>query len=209
MALRILIVDDHELVRRGVRALVDRQPAMTVVGEAGTVQEAVRQAGQLAPDVVVLDLRLPDGTGVDACRQIKAALPQTQVVVLTSYPDPDDLQAARDAGADACLLKRVGSGPLLEALQRAGRGERTGAPRLERAPRMRDPTGAFAGLNGQELQILARVMRGRTNQQIGEDLGLSERAVHNRVGDLLTRLGLDSRAQAAAYAARHGIEDYL
>ncbi len=216
MGLRVLLVDDHEVVRVGVRALIDRQPEMEVVGEAGTVREAVEQASKLAPDVVVLDVRLPGGTGLEACRQIKADRPETRVIMLTSFPDDEVLFEAIANGADGYVLKQIGSDELIGALERVGRGESLIDPAVMgrvfakmREMRLQERAHAFAGLNAQEMQILARVAEGETNREIGEALHLSEKTVRNYVSMILSKLDLNSRAQAAAYAARNRIEDYV
>jgi len=216
MGLRILLVDDHEVVRVGVRALIDRQPGMEVVGEAGTVREAVRQAERLAPDVVVLDIRLPGGSGLDACRQIKDLRPETRIIILTSFPDEEVLFDAIGAGADGYVLKQIGSADLLQALERVGRGESLLDPALTnrvfakmREVRRQERAHAFADLSVQELQILGLVAEGKTNREIGAELQLSEKTVRNYVSIILGKLDVTSRAQAAAYAARHRIEDYL
>jgi two-component system response regulator DevR len=216
MGLRILLVDDHEVVRVGVRALIERQPEMEVVGEAGTVREAVTKARQLAPDVVVLDIRLPGGNGLDACRQIKAHRPETRIIILTSFPDDEVLLDAIASGADGYVLKQIGSDELIRALERVGRGENLVDPALMdrvfakmREMRRQERAHAFADLTGQEMQILARVAEGQTNRQIGTALHLSEKTVRNYVSEILGKLNVASRAQAAAYAARHRIEEYL
>jgi two-component system response regulator DevR len=216
MGLRILLVDDHEVVRVGVRALIERQPEMEVVGEAGTVREAVTQARRLAPDVVVLDIRLPGGNGLDACRQIKAHRPETRIIILTSFPDDDVLLDAIASGADGYVLKQIGSEELIHALERVGRGENLVDPALMdqvfakmREMRRQERAHAFADLTGQEMQILARVAEGQTNREIGAALHLSEKTVRNYVSEILGKLSVASRAQAAAYAARHRIEEYL
>ncbi len=216
MGLRILLVDDHEVVRVGVRALIERQPGMEVVGEAGTVREAVTQAEQLAPDVVVLDIRLPGGNGLEACRQIKACRPETRIIVLTSFPDDDVLFDAIACGADGYILKQIGSDELIRALERVGRGESLLDPSLTdrvfakmREVRQQERAHAFADLNAQEMQILARIAEGQTNREIGAALHLSEKTVRNYVSGILSKLDVTSRAQAAAYAARHRIENYL
>lgn len=216
MRLRILLVDDHEVVRLGVRALIDDEPGMEVVGEAGTVQEALTLVNVLLPDVVVLDMRLPDGHGVDACRQIKTDLPETRVIVLTSFPNEEVILDAISAGADGYVLKQIGSGELLTALQRVGQGESLLDPAITGRvlARMREmhrleQASSFASLSDREMQILARVAQGKTNREIGEDLNLSETTARNYVSSILSKLNLTSRAQAAAYAARHRIEDYL
>ncbi|MBU0492421.1 MAG: response regulator transcription factor [Chloroflexi bacterium] len=214
--LRVLLVDDHEVVRVGLRALIERQPGMEVVGEAGTAQEAVTQAERLAPDVVVLDIRMPGDTGLVACRQIKVRRPGTQIIILTSYPDDEVLFDAIAAGADGYVLKQIGSDDLVRALERVGRGESLLDPAVTdrvfarmREARQRDRASAFADLTAQEMQILALVAEGQTNREIGNVLHLSEKTVRNYVSEILRKLELTSRAQAAAYAARHRIEEYL
>ena len=216
MSLRILLVDDHEVVRVGVRALIERQEDMEVIGEASTVREAITQAEQLAPDVVVLDIRLPGGNGLEACRQIKALRPDTRIIVLTSYPDDEVLFDAIGAGADGYVLKQIGSDELIRALQRVGRGQSLLDPSLTdqvfakmRQVRKQERAHAFADLTAQEMQILAHLAEGETNREIGTAVQLSEKTVRNYVSIILSKLGLNSRAQAAAYAARHRIEDYL
>jgi two-component system response regulator DevR len=216
MGLRILLVDDHEVVRVGVRSLIERQPGMEVVGEASTVREAVSQSEQLAPDVVVLDVRLPGGDGLDACRQIKAQRPETRIIVLTSFPDDEVLFDAIACGADGYVLKQIGSHELIRALQRVGRGESLLDPSVTdrvfakmREMRRQERADAFASLTEQEMQILAHVAEGETNKEIGIALQLSEKTVRNYISIILSKLDLNSRAQAAAYAARHRIEDYL
>ncbi|MFZ5917973.1 MAG: response regulator transcription factor [Chloroflexota bacterium] len=214
--LRILLVDDHEVVRVGLRALIERHPNMEVVGEAGTAQEAVAQTGRLAPNVVVLDVRLPGSNGLEACKRIKSRWPETRIIILTSFPDDEILFGAIAAGADGYVLKKVGSDDLIRALERVGRGENLLDPsvtervfkkvreaqRLERAD-------AFADLSRQEMQILAYIAEGKTNGEIGKELHLSAKTVRNYVSELLGKLKLTSRAQAAAYAARHRVEDFL
>jgi DNA-binding NarL/FixJ family response regulator len=216
VSLRILLVDDHEVVRVGIGALIDRQPGMEVVGEAATVREAVNQARQLAPDVVVMDVRLPGGSGLDACQQIKAQRPETRIIILTSYPDDEVLFDAIANGADGYVLKKIGSDDLIRALERVGRGENLLDPSLTaqvfakmRQVRREERAHAFAGLTVQEMQILAHIAEGKTNREIGEAVHLSEKTVRNYVSAILNKLSLASRAQAAAYAARHRIEDYL
>jgi two-component system response regulator DevR len=216
MGLRILLVDDHEVVRVGVRALIENQPGMEVVGEATTVREAVSQTEQLAPDVVVLDIRLPGGDGLDACRQIKARRPDTRIIILTSFPDDEVLYDAIAAGAEGYVLKQIGSDDLIHALERVGQGESLLDPTLTarvfakvREARQQERAHAFADLTEQEMQILAHVAEGETNREIGAALQLSEKTVRNYISIILGKLNLSSRAQAAAYAARNRIEIYL
>jgi len=216
MSLRILLVDDHEVVRVGVRALIERQPDMEVVAEASTVREAISQAEQLVPDVVVLDIRLPGGSGLEACRQIKANRPETRVIILTSFPDDEVLFDAIAAGADGYVLKQIGSDDLIGALECVGQGQNLLDPSLTnrlfakvREARRQERAHAFADLTAQEMHILALVAEGQTNREIGSQVQLSEKTVRNYVSIILGKLDLTSRAQAAAYAARHRIEDYL
>ena len=187
-----------------------------VVGEAGTVREAVKWAEELAPDVVVLDMRLPDGHGVDVCRQIKTTLPETRIIVLTSFPDDEVILDAIAHGADGYVLKQIGSDELLNAIQRVGRGESLLDPSISnrvfarvRKLRQQEWAHAFASLSTREMKILALVTEGYTNKEIGNTLHLSSRTVRNYVSDILSKLDLTSRAQAAAYAARNRIEDFL
>lgn len=216
MGLNILLVDDHEVVRVGLRTLIERQPGMEVVGEAGTVAQAIFLARQLAPDVVVMDIRLPDDSGLEACRQIKAERSETKIIILTSYPDDKTIFDAIAAGADGYVLKLVGSGELIRALEQVGRGDSPLDPSIANRilAKVREATKweqaqAFACLSAQEVRILALIAEGQTNREIGAALHLSEKTVRNYVSDILSKLGLTSRAQAAAYAARHRIEDYL
>jgi two-component system response regulator DevR len=216
MGLRVLLVDDHEVVRVGVCALIERQPGMEVIGEAGTAGEAVALVQQLVPDVVLLDVRLPGSSGLNACRQIKALRPETRVIILTSFPDDEVLFDAIASGADGYVLKQIGSDDLIRALERVGRGESLLDPAVTdrvfakmREVRRRERANAFADLSEQEMHILAYIAEGQTNRQIGDALHLSEKTVRNYVSHMLNKLNLSSRAQAAAYAARHRVEDFL
>lgn len=214
--LRILVVDDHEVVRMGLRSLIERQPFMEIVGEAGTAKTAVQKAEHLTPDVVVLDLRLPDTSGIEACREIKARVPGSKVIVLTSFPDDELLFDAIVAGADGYILKQVGSDDLIQGLEQVGKGQSLLDPALTkkvfarmREARRHERTTAFAELTEREMEILARVAEGETNQAIASALSLSEKTVRNHVSNILSKLYLTSRAQAAAYATRHRIKDYV
>lgn len=216
MTLKVLLVDDHEVVRVGIRALIERHPDMEVVGEASTVREAIHGAESLRPDVVVLDVRLPGGSGVDACREIKKRWPETKIVMLTSFAEDETIFEAIACGAEGYVLKQIGSAELIEALERVGRGEYLldAAVTSRVLAKVRDAhrqeqANAFRELNHQELQTLACVAEGLTNREIGARLGLSEKTVRNYVSTILGKLNLNSRAQAAAYAARHRIEDHL
>lgn len=214
--MRILLVDDHEVVRLGLRTLLERQPGFQVVGEAGTAEEAVAQALTLHPDVVVMDIRLPGRSGIDACREIVQRLPETKVIMLTSYAEDELLFDAIAAGAAGYVLKRIGSDDLVRAIETVGRGEALLSPevtarvmaRVREAARQ-SAQAAFAGLTEQELKVLGLVARGMTNREIARSLHLSEGTVRNYVSVILNKLGLSNRAEAAAYAVKHRITEVL
>ena len=210
--LRLLIVDDHEVVRQGLVALLGRREGFEVVAEAGTVAEAVDQARKFQPDVVVMDVRLPDGSGIEACREIRAELPKTRVVMLTSYPDEEAVLSAIVAGAAGYLLKQIRARDLVSALEAVGRGESLLDPAvtekvLERVRRI--ATGGqmdeLAQLTPQEQKILALVAEGKTNKEIAAEIFLSDKTVKNYVSSILSKLNLERRAQAAAFVAKHRV----
>jgi DNA-binding NarL/FixJ family response regulator len=208
--LRLLIVDDHEVVRKGLVALFDRREGFQVVGEAGTVTEAVDQARTLQPDVVIMDVRLPDGSGVEACREIRSERPETKVIMLTSYPDEEAVLSAIVAGASGYLLKQVRARDLVAALEAVGRGESLLDPAvtekvLERVRRIAasDQPDELAALTPQERKILMLVAEGMTNKEIATDVFLSDKTVKNYVSSILSKLNLERRAQAAAFVAKH------
>jgi two-component system response regulator DevR len=207
---RLLIVDDHEVVRQGLVALLDRREGFQVVGEAGTVAEAIDQATKLEPDIVVMDVRLPDGSGIEACREIRAEHPATRVVMLTSFPDEEAVLSAIVAGASGYLLKQIRARDLVAALESVGRGESLLDPAvtekvLERIRRI--ATGPvddeIAQLTSQEQKILALVAEGKTNKEIAAEVFLSDKTVKNYVSSILSKLNLERRAQAAAFVAKH------
>ena len=216
MALRILIVDDHEVVRLGLRALLDRHPDFTVVDEAGTAREALQKALLHRPDVVVMDIRLPGRSGIDACRDIVSQLPDTRVIMLTSYAEDELLFDAIEAGACGYVLKQIGSDDLVRAIEAVGRGEALLDPsvtrrvleRVREAAR-RDEAAAFAELTDQELRVLALIAEGKTNREIARALYLGEGTVRNYVSSILGKLGVTNRAEAAAFAVRHNLKEYL
>lgn len=210
--LRIMLVDDHEVVRLGLRALLSRHPRFDVVAEAGTAEEALVKARVQKPDVVVMDVRLPGRSGIDATRDIVATLPDTKVIILTSFADDDLLMEAVAAGATGYVLKQIGSDDLVKALEAVARGEALLDPammnkafaRLREAAR-RDRGDAFKMLTEQEVKIITLVAHGQTNREIASELYLSEKTVRNYVSSILGKLGLSHRAQAAAYAVEHGL----
>jgi two-component system response regulator DevR len=206
--LTLLIVDDHEVVRQGLAALLGRRPGFQVVAEAGTVAEAVAAARKFRPDLVVMDVRLPDGSGIEACREIRAEMPDTRVIMLTSYPDEDAVLSAIIAGASGYLLKQVRARDLVAALEAVGRGESLLDPAvtgrvLDRVRRIAttDHPDELAQLTSQEQKILLLVAEGKTNKQIAAEVFLSDKTVTNYVSSILAKLNLERRAQAAAYMA--------
>ena len=205
--LRVLLVDDHEVVRQGLRALLDAADAIDVVGEAGTAADAVRRVGYDNPEVVVMDVRLPDGSGVDACREIRSRWPDIKVLMLTSYADEEALVAAIMAGAAGYVLKRIDSDELLRSIERVGRGESLLDPEMtERLFRKirgeADEDPLLARLSPQERRILDLIAEGMTNREIADELYLAEKTVKNYVSNLLGKLEMKRRSEAAAYAAR-------
>src|SRR6188508_1902217 len=207
--LTLLVVDDHEVVRQGLVAMLDRRPGFQVVAEAGTVAESIEMARKFQPDLVVMDVRLPDGSGIEACREIRAEMPQTRVVMLTSYPDEEAVFSAIVAGASGYLLKQVRARDLVSALDAVGRGESLLDPAvtekvLERVRRI--ATGGandeLAQLTAQEQKILLLVAEGKTNKEIAAEVFLSDKTVKNYVSSILSKLNLQRRAQAAAYVAK-------
>jgi DNA-binding NarL/FixJ family response regulator len=210
---RILVVDDHEVVRQGLVALLDRRPNFQVVAEAGTVEEALAQAHLHQPDIVIMDVRLPDGSGVEACREIRADLPDTRVVMLTSFPDDEAVLSAIVAGAAGYLLKQIRARDLIAGLEAVGRGESLLDPAVtERVlARVRQIASGeihdeLSGLTPQERKILMLVAEGMTNKEIAAEIFLSDKTVKNYVSSILAKLNLERRAQAAAFVARHRLD---
>ena len=205
--MKVVVVDDHEVVRQGLKALIDAQDDLEVVGEAGDVESAIRQVGYHSPDVVVMDVRLPDGTGVEACREIRSRWPEVNVLMLTSYADEEALVSSIMAGAAGYVLKRIDSADLVDAIRRVADGESLLDPNLTdrlfariRGDEPDDPL--LARLSPQERRILDLISEGKTNRQIAESLFLAEKTVKNYVSNLLSKLEMSRRSEAAAYAAR-------
>ena len=216
MTLRILIVDDHEVVRLGLRSLLSNQANFVVVDEAASAKDAVEKAVQHRPDVVVMDIRMPGDNGIEACREIKMHLPNTEVLMLTSYAEDEMLFDAISAGAAGYVLKQGGGDELIRAIQRVGQGEALLDPavtqrvlaRVRQATRQ-EQAAAFNDLTEQELRVLGLVSEGRTNKEIAKSLFLGEGTVRNYVSSILSKLGLTNRAEAAAYAVRHNLHEFL
>jgi DNA-binding NarL/FixJ family response regulator len=205
--LRVVLVDDHEVVREGLRALLDAEDGIEVVGESGTVADAVRRVGYDSPDVVVLDVRLPDGSGIEACREIRARWPGVRVLMLTSFADDEALFASIMAGASGYVLKQIKGSDLISSVRRVGRGESLLDPemteRVFRRIRGEEPDDPLlARLSNQERKILELIAEGLTNRQIAERMFLAEKTVKNYVSNVLAKLDMSRRSEAAAYAAR-------
>jgi two-component system response regulator DevR len=208
--LRVMLVDDHEVVRGGIRALLEGTEDIVVCAEAATVREAVAEAERALPDVVVMDVQLADGSGIEATREIRARRPATQVIMLTSYASDEALFASIMAGAAGYVLKQIGGGDLVRSIRTVGMGQSLLDPavtggvldRIRRGQgRLRDEK--LDRLTPQEERILSLVADGRTNRQIGEELHLAEKTIKNHVSSILTKLQVTRRAEAAAYLARH------
>jgi two-component system response regulator DevR len=208
--LRILLVDDHEVVRDGVKALLQATDDIIVTAEASSVREAVDEADRARPDVVVMDVRLADGSGIEATREIRARHPKTAVIMLTSFADDEALFASIMAGASGYVLKQVKGGELVRAIRTVGKGESLLDPAVTSAVLDRLRKGKhllkdekLARLSPQEERILSLVADGKTNREIGEELHLAEKTVKNYVSSILSKLEVARRAEAAAYLARH------
>lgn len=207
--IRVYVLDDHELVRRGLQELLESE-GFVVVGTSGSAEEATRRIPALRPDVSVLDARLPDGTGIEVCRDVRAVDPSLNCLILTSYDDEQALRGAVLAGAAGYVLKEIGGTDLLGALRRAARGESLFDAAVKAkiiqgltAPQRVDPR--VASLTPQERRVLDLVGQGLTNRQIGEQMLLAEKTVKNYVSSMLAKLGFERRTQAAVYIAQ-GIE---
>ncbi len=207
----VLVVDDHKVVRQGVRAFIDTQPDLTVVGEAGTGDEAVALAAEHAPDVVIVDLVMPGMDGVEVTRQVKQVSPRTQVIVLTSYHQDEHIFPAIRAGALSYLLKDVGPAELADAVRKAANGEAVLHPRVaarvvqELHGARQDSPNPFTELSDRELEVLRLIADGLNNADIAETLVISEKTVKSHVSNILNKLHLADRTQAAVYAWREGV----
>jgi DNA-binding NarL/FixJ family response regulator len=209
--IRVLIVDDHEVVRVGLRTLLSRALNIEVAGEAASVGEAIARAANLLPDVVLLDVRLGDGSGFDVCREIQTFEKDVRVLVLTSFADDDIIVQAISSGADGYLLKEVGRDALIEAIEKVASGHSildpavTGRVFGKVQALVQDPTSGnkLRLLSSQERKVLALVAEGKTNKEIAAVLGLSDKTIKNYFSNILDKLQLSRRAQAAAYFVQH------
>jgi len=204
---RVFLLDDHEIVRRGLRELLEQEPDLEIVGEAGTAEEALSRIPPTRPNVALLDVRLPDGDGVEVCREIRSAHPEIRCLMLTSFADDEALFSAIMAGASGYLLKQVKGNDLVDAIRRVGNGESLLDPSmtarvLDRIRSGADEEDELAALTEQERRVLDLIAEGLTNRQIAERMFLAEKTVKNYVSNLLAKLGMSRRSEAAAFAAR-------
>jgi two-component system, NarL family, response regulator DevR len=206
MAIRVFLLDDHELVRTGLRTLLNGESDMEVIGEAGTAEQGVLLIRELEPDVAILDVRLPDGNGIEVCREIQSTMPSIRCLMLTSYSDDDALFSSIMAGASGYVLKEVGSGDLLGDIRRVSQGMSLLDPALTqelmaRLHRDQEAESRLTVLTPQERRVLELIALGQSNRQIAEQLFLAEATVKNYVSSLLSKLGMRRRTEAAVYAA--------
>lgn len=212
MTIRVLLIDDHEVVRRGIASLLSVEDDLEVAGEAGDGESGIRRVGFDTPDVVLLDVRLPDMNGVEVCGEIKKRFPQTKVVMLTSHADPAAVGAAIRCGADGFLLKQLDGAAIVRAIRSVSKGRSVLDPELTgtvfshlRGEMQEDPR--LRSLNDRERRILDLMAQGMTNRQIADDIFLAEKTVKNYVSGILRKLGMSTRTEAAAFMARMGATD--
>ncbi len=212
----ILLVDDHEVVRLGLKSLLEHNDQFEVVAEAGTAKEAVAQVEKYHPDVVLMDIRLPGASGIEACEEITTRWPDVRVVILTSYAEDEMLFSAIRAGASGYVLKQIGAEGLITAIEAACRGEAMLDPAVTqrvfqevRRAVKEEEAAAFANLSQQEKHVLALVSEGKTNREIAAALYLGEGTVRNYVSSILSKLEVSNRAEAAAYAVEHNLKEYI
>jgi two-component system response regulator DevR len=206
--IRVFLLDDHELVRRGIKDLLESEPDIVVIGESGLAEEAARRIPALRPDVAILDGRLPDGSGIDVCREIRSRDPGIAALILTSYDDDDALFAAIMAGAAGYVLKQVRGNDFVDMVRRVASGQSTLDPLvtaqvLERVRNGPKVDQGLEGLTAQEQRILELIGEGMTNRQIAQETYLAEKTVKNYVSSMLAKLGLSSRTQAAIFSVKH------
>jgi two-component system response regulator DevR len=213
---KIIIVDDHEIVRLGLKSLLDQYPQYEVVAEAKNANEAVAQVEKFHPDIVLMDIRLPGKSGIDACEEIKQNFPDVKVIMLTSYAEDEMLFSAIKAGASGYILKQIDSDGLVKSIEAVARGEASLDPavtqrvfqEVKRAVK-EEEAASFSELSQQERMVLKLVSEGRTNREIALALYLGEGTVRNYVSSILSKLVVSNRAEAAAYAVEHNLKEYL
>lgn len=216
MIKRIIIVDDHEVVRLGLKTLLERSSRFEVVAEAKNAKEAVEQVHVHKPEIVLMDIRLPGASGISACQEIKEKYPEIEVIMLTSYAEDEMLFSAIKAGASGYVLKQIDSEGLVKSIEAVARGEAALDPAVTqrvfqevRRAVKEEESASFADLSQQEKLVLQLVSEGRTNREIAEKLYLGEGTVRNYVSSILAKLNVSNRAEAAAYAVQHNLKDYL
>jgi len=205
--IKVFLVDDHEVVRRGVADLLETDPDLTVIGEASSAAQALARIPALRPDIAVLDVRLPDGNGIELCRELRSKLPELNVLMLTSYTDEEAMLNAILAGAGGYVIKDIQGLQLVSAVRDVGSGRslldnRAAATLMAKLRADADSTGPLSGLSERERTLLDLIGEGLTNRQISERMYLAEKTVKNYVSRLLTKLGLERRTQAAVLATR-------
>ena len=216
MKKKIIIVDDHEVVRLGLKSLLDQYPQYEVISEAGSANEVIQQVKDSDPDIVLMDIRLPGKSGIEACEEIKKIKPDVQVIMLTSYAEDDMLFSAIKAGASGYVLKQINSEGLVQALEAVARGEGSLDPAVTqrvfqevRRAVKEEEAASFSSLSHQEKMVLKLVSEGKTNKEIAQVLFLGEGTVRNYVSSILSKLDVSNRAEAAAYAVEHRLKNYL
>lgn len=215
--LRVLLVDDHEVVRLGIKALLNQSKNFEIVGEASNAKESIELTAEILPDIVLMDIRLPGMSGIEACEEITQNFKSVKVVMLTSYAEDDMLFAAIRAGASGYLLKQIRSEDLIRSLNSVARGDAALLDPLVtqrvfqevRRAVKEEEASAFAVLSQQEKHVLILVSEGKTNREIAKSLFLGEGTVRNYVSSILSKLGTSNRAEAAAYAVEHNLKDYV
>ncbi len=213
---RLIIVDDHEVVRLGLKSLLERHTQFEIVGEASNARDALELTSRMKPDVVLMDIRLPGMSGIEACEQITANYQGIKVIMLTSYAEDEMLFSAIRAGASGYVLKQIGGEDLIKAIESVGKGEALLDPAVTqrvfqevRRAVKEEEASAFADLSQQERHVLLLVSEGKTNREIARTLYLGEGTVRNYVSSILSKLGVSNRAEAAAYAVEHNLRDFI
>ena len=216
MKKRIMIVDDHEVVRLGLKSLLDQYPQYEVISEAKNAKEAIAQVETYQPDIVLMDIRLPGKSGIEACEEIKQNFPDVKVIMLTSYAEDEMLFSAIKAGASGYILKQIDSAGLAKSIEAVARGEASLDPAVTqrvfqevRRAVKNEEAASFTELSQQEKMVVKLVSEGKTNREIAQSLYLGEGTVRNYVSSILSKLSVSNRAEAAAYAVAHNLKEYL
>jgi DNA-binding NarL/FixJ family response regulator len=213
---KIIIVDDHEVVRLGLRSLLDQYPQFEVISEASSANEVIQQVDDLDPDIILMDIRLPGKSGIEACEEIKQKKPDIKIIMLTSYAEDEMLFSAIKSGASGYVLKQINSDGLIQALEAVARGDASLDPAVTqrvfqevRRAVKEEEAASFSSLSQQEKMVLKLVSKGNTNKQIARSLFLGEGTVRNYVSSILSKLDVSNRAEAAAYAVEHNLKNFL